>query len=390
MFSRDDLQVLLAETQGPAVSIFLPTHVAGREVRQDPIRMRNLLNTARSALEEGGLDGRDAMAVLQPGYDLVEDGEFWWHQAEGLAVFLANGRTLIHKLPVAVDEAVHVDDRFHVRPLLPVLEADGRFAVLAVSLKNATFYEATRYGMEPVPVDRLPRGMENLFGGGPDVMGEGRERPDDRTVRTPETANAWDAPAYAGDGSQRLTTNDELVQYVKQLAATVDSYLGGTGVPLVLVADERVLGHFRAVNKYDGLVQPDIPLQPDSLDDGELHAKAYAAVRPAFERSRSDALDRLGMLTGDGGGRGVTDPAAIVTAAVNGRVETLFLREGADCWGRYHVDTDHTDIHAESMRGDRELLDFTAGNVLAKDGRVYTVPADRMPGDTAMAATLRW
>lgn len=390
MFSRDDLHVLLAETHGPAVSIFLPTHVAGREIRQDPIRLRNLLNGARTALEEGGMDGRDAAALLQPGFALVDDGEFWRHQDQGLALFLAVGRSLVHKLPIPVEEAAHVDDRFHIRPLLPVLEADGRFAVLAVSLKSATLYHAGRHGMAPVPLETLPRGMENLFGGGPDLMGEGRERPDDGTVQNPKTANAGDAPALADDGSQRQTRNDELVQYVKQLAATLQSHLGGSGVPLVLVADERVLGHFRAVNKYDGLVEPAIPLPPDSLDAGDLHAKAYAIVRPAFERARAEALDRLGMLSGDGGGRGLSDPAAIVAAAVNGRVDTLFLRDGADCWGRYRIDTDDTDIHADRQPGDRELLDYAAAAVLAKDGRVYTLPPESLPGTTPMAATLRW
>jgi hypothetical protein len=46
MFSRSDLDELVAMDARPAVSIYLPTHIAGREIRQDPIRLKNLLSSA--------------------------------------------------------------------------------------------------------------------------------------------------------------------------------------------------------------------------------------------------------------------------------------------------------------------------------------------------------
>ena len=57
MFSRSDLDELVAMDARPAVSIYLPTHIAGREIRQDP----------------------------------------WRHQQQGLAAFLAPGFNRIHK-----------------------------------------------------------------------------------------------------------------------------------------------------------------------------------------------------------------------------------------------------------------------------------------------------
>ena len=41
MISRSDLDELVAMDARPAVSIYLPTHVAGREIRKDPIRLKN-------------------------------------------------------------------------------------------------------------------------------------------------------------------------------------------------------------------------------------------------------------------------------------------------------------------------------------------------------------
>jgi hypothetical protein len=46
MFSRGDLDELVATDAQPAVSLYLPTHMAGPETRQDPIRLKNLLSVA--------------------------------------------------------------------------------------------------------------------------------------------------------------------------------------------------------------------------------------------------------------------------------------------------------------------------------------------------------
>ena len=39
----DDLKALIEREGGPCVSLFMPTHRAGAETQQDPIRFRNLL-----------------------------------------------------------------------------------------------------------------------------------------------------------------------------------------------------------------------------------------------------------------------------------------------------------------------------------------------------------
>jgi hypothetical protein len=48
---RTDLGRLALGWQGSCVSVFLPTHRAGREVEQVPIRLKNLLRQATDALQ---------------------------------------------------------------------------------------------------------------------------------------------------------------------------------------------------------------------------------------------------------------------------------------------------------------------------------------------------
>ena len=50
MFSRAELEELVTMEVQPAISIYPPTHVAGREGRQDPIRLKNLISAAAERL----------------------------------------------------------------------------------------------------------------------------------------------------------------------------------------------------------------------------------------------------------------------------------------------------------------------------------------------------
>ena len=144
MFSRSDLDELVAMDARPAVSIYLPTHVAGREIRQDPIRLKNLLSSAaeRLAAEWRRPEIED---FLGPAELLVGDEEFWRHQQQGLAVFLATGFNRTHKLPIPVPEEALLGDHFHIKPLLPLFEDAGSFWLLTITAKHTRLYHGSRW-----------------------------------------------------------------------------------------------------------------------------------------------------------------------------------------------------------------------------------------------------
>ena len=66
MITTDDLRALMSVELGPAVSLFMPTHVAGREIRQDPIRLRKLIEDAARQLTAAGQRRPEAEALLAP------------------------------------------------------------------------------------------------------------------------------------------------------------------------------------------------------------------------------------------------------------------------------------------------------------------------------------
>lgn len=83
------------------------------------------------------------------------------------------------------------------------------------------------------------------------------------------------------------------------------------------------------------------------------------------------------------------DPAAILPAAHDGRIDTLFLAEGADLWGRYDDAAHAAAIHEERKDADEELLDAAAVETLRRKGDVLVMPRDALPGGSIAAALLR-
>jgi hypothetical protein len=71
ILGRDDLRTLMGKHKGLCVSIFTPTHRAGTETQQDPIRFKNLLREAEERLLASGLGTPEAHELLKPAQRLL-------------------------------------------------------------------------------------------------------------------------------------------------------------------------------------------------------------------------------------------------------------------------------------------------------------------------------
>ncbi|MGL4648698.1 MAG: hypothetical protein ACRC1H_04770, partial [Caldilineaceae bacterium] len=141
--THDELKAL-AQVEAPyAVSIFMPTHRMGPDTQQDPIRFGNLLRTLETQLlaEKRRPNVKEFLA---PAFALLEDGEFWRFQQEGLAVYLTAEDFHAFPLPYTVEERLVVAERYFLLPLLGLFTGNGHYFILAVSQNQARLFEATR------------------------------------------------------------------------------------------------------------------------------------------------------------------------------------------------------------------------------------------------------
>src|SRR6266481_1282079 len=62
--SASELRVLMEHQQGPCISLFLPTHRAGGDTQQDPLRLRHQLRAVENRLLLKDLRSTQVQALL--------------------------------------------------------------------------------------------------------------------------------------------------------------------------------------------------------------------------------------------------------------------------------------------------------------------------------------
>jgi hypothetical protein len=352
---RSDFKDLVTGVTPPCVSIYVPTHQRGRDIEQDPIRLRKLLNDARGDLADIGLRSAETDALLAPATRLVDDTRFWQHQKQGLAILLAPERSEVLRVPVTVPELIVVGDRFHLHPLVHLLDADERVHVLALSQQRAQLFEADRFTITPIDVDGLPQGVDDLF-----------DDPDNQHTTQLRRASAGpsDAAFVHGHGGAKDLSDDRRIQYLRTVDRALQPVLP-EGARLVVAGVHNVVAEFRSVSALD--VVGEISGQSDRVTPTELLEALWQVVTPAIDEERARDLDRLGEQLASG--RAIDDLTGVVGAAQQGRVETLFV-----------VPATELDVTDDV----RALVDDAVVHTVLHGGGVHLVGGDRVPTPTAV------
>ena len=80
----------------------------------------------------------------------------------------------------------------------------------------------------------------------------------------------------------------------------------------------------------------------------------------------------------------------MLPAAYNGRIDTLFLADGAHGWGTYDPASDTLTLHEAAEPRDSDLLNLAASETLLHGGTVYALAPDHVPGAAPCAAIFRY
>lgn len=381
-FDRGHLDELMAERPGPCLSLYLPTHRAGGDASQDPIRLKNLLPRAREALVASGTRSPRAAELLEPAERLLRDDHFWIRQSDGLALFLAPAFARSYRLPAPLPERIVLGPRFHLRPLLPLLSLDTPYYVLAISRKGPRLLRCGRRTATPVALRGAPRDLDDVLR----YDDKARELP----VRTRAAASGfpgrpgWRSSGVHGQGDERESLKEELRRYCDAIAHAVDAALAGSRGPVILAGDASTLAIYRqasggAVDLFDVVIRAN----PVELRDEELRNLAGVIVEERRRAARESAAEALRDVKASG--RSSADLREILSAALDGRILTLFVDQDAERRGRF--DPVRRELFLD---GDDDLSDLAAQWTLARGGVVHAVPRAEMPEDVPLAALFRY
>jgi hypothetical protein len=377
---QDEIRELMRKTDDHCVSLYLPTHRAGRETEQDPIRMDNLLRGAEKKLVARGMRSPEARDLLGPALDLLNDGFFTRHLADGLSIFIAKGLFRYFRLPIHFDETLFVGRQFHLRPLAPMLYCCRSFYILAVSMKSVRLLECTEFGANEIELKDVPQGMRAALGY------DEESRLLFRAV--PQASNPGGGPMLHGRSGGLESEKEQLRHYFQILKDSLHPYLKEEGNPLVFAGVDYLFPMFRLVDVHKNTMNEIIEGNSDELDSQELLKRGLQVVSPYFRREREQAIERYMDLSG--GPLTSESIEEIVASAVAGRIDTLFVDTGAHKWGEYDPVSGQVEVHSGQQNGDEDLLDVAFDHAYLNGGLVYGIGSEEMPGESGGAAVFRY
>ncbi len=354
------------------------------ETQQNKIRLKNLLRTAEQRLEENGVRGQEAAALLAPARDLLDDQTWWEHQQDGLAIFLAQDVFESFRLPIVFHELVAVEKRFHLKPLFPLLDGDGHFYILCLTKREIRLFSCYRFSVQEVDLGEMPSSFE-------EVMGDLTRR--STMFQTGSSKAVTRSPIFPGHG----LTEDDFKAEIRKFFDIVDDNLAHLAVdvdrdtPFVLAGVEYLLPLFKEATNLPHVLDEALIGNPEGLSAQDLHAKAWEIVEPWFLKDRKKASERFGELQGTG--RAASDIREILPAAHDGRIDTIFTARGVRIWGTYDAET--REIHFQEEQnaqenGSEDLIDRAAIQTYLNGGKVFAVEQQEVPQGYAAAAVFRY
>jgi len=382
LLNREDLTTLMGKQDDLCLSIYLPTYRAGIEIRQGRIRLKNLIAEAEKRLINSGLRSSEAKHFLEPLKKMTIDDLFWQHQRDGLAVFLSSDMFYHYSLPVSFDEFLHIGKRFHLKPLLPLLNGNGVFYVLALSQNDVRVLQCTQASVRELELDNIPHSMNEA------LKLDDPEKQLQYHTNTLEGTDRKSAGIFHGHGVGTDDEKDNILSYLRLIDRGLHELLRDEKAPLVLAGVEFLFPIYHEANTYPYLADEGLPGNPEILSAENLQTLVCPLVEHYFHQAEQEALNRYGPLKSTG--KTTWDIREAAPAAHNGQVEYLFLADGVQKWGTYDPQTNGVHIHQEADPNDEDLFDLTAMQTLMNGGKVYVVEPDRIPDGGELAALFRY
>ena len=380
VITMSDLHDLVSIESGRCVSIYMPTHPAGREGQQDVVRLKNLVTAAEKQLIASGMRGVEAREFLKPLLKLPQDGATWGKRKQGLAIFRSEQLFVNYWLATPLDEAVMVDRRFHVKRLLPAISASPQFYVLAVSRNRIRLLKATWHGVENLHPPGLPTNIKEAL----NLQGADRGEQVHSGMRGDL---GKEAGVFHGQGGHRDTLKEELVEYFRIIDESLQPVLFESSWPLILAGVEYELAIFRELSNYPRIADEMLYGGFDYVEDHTLYTQALQLSQKYYDMERCRALEKYIAQADTSLASG--DIEKIVIAAHQGRIDTLFADYRAETFGRYYPERDCIEIVSQ-RDPTLDLVELGIAQTIQHNGTVYAATSSELPTAGPLCAIFRY
>ncbi|WFA09472.1 hypothetical protein [Tissierella sp. Yu-01] len=383
-----DLQELINKDSKLFISIYLPTYSSGVDIRQNHIKFKQLLREAEAELYNMGMTKKDIEGFLEPAKILITETKFWQEQGDGLAFFIHSDGIKHYRLPIGFQETVKIDQKIYIKPLLPLFTGNGQFNILALSKNQVRLFRCTRQNVQEIELQDAPDSMHDM------QVDDDLDSPR-RDLALRSSRNVGKNQLTYNNVTQAQSNEDdyernELTRFFRAIDESLVDMHEGDIVPLILAGVEYLIPIYREKSKYPYIVEDFIRGNPELLNGEELHKLAWEIVEPLFNKDKKLAEDKYKQYQGQRNKLFANSLERIIPAAYSGQIESLFLDNRIQQWGKFDLENNKVEIHEEPKVGDEDLIEYVSLLTLSRGGRVYSVSSDEIPDGSDVAAVLRF
>ncbi len=377
-FSYEDFLKLTSVEKSPMISLFIPTHRAGKEVQQnqDAIQFKSILQDVEKNLENYQLKPNTIKKMLQPAYALLDDSGYWHELSDGIAFFIADEFFEHYEVPVWFEPFFEISHHFYLKPLIPIFNNDGKFYLLPISLKEARLFEASHHAVQEIEISDIVKEAT-------DIIAE-YESKSDVQFRSATDKNVM------FHGENRTEKEEMVLKFFRKIDEELISIIGKNSHPLVLACENKTYQLYQSVTAYRKLQDQYIDENPfPDFNLFLLHEKAWKLMEPYFTEHRDTILEKFSFYLGKN--KAFTQIEEIVKASIEGRIEVLFLQNRQSFYGRYYPDDRRIEPLDKENPASADLLNTAVIKTLLNGGEAYLMEPDKMPVKNTIAnAVLRY
>jgi len=369
IFNTEDFKQLAYTHEPLCLSVYVPAYRAGQEVKEQHAQkiLKNIIKQVRSELLKRELSENDADVYLRPLTTLMEDNEFWTDQSDGLAIFITPNSIKKFKVPIHFAPYYYIADHFYLKPLIPMLNNDDIFYILAFNLDEVKLYESTPYTIAEMDTSDVPQKLEDVVGN------ETEQRHLQQRTGHDNSGNA----IFHGHGGGKDDKQTEVKQFLREVDKKISGLLNGSSYPLILACDEQQYAIYKDISGYNNLSKNHIPLNPKEIDPLDLHHEATIYLQEEFGQTKTQKINSFRQYSATD--KTLTEIEDIVPAAVNGQIDTLFIQPGKETFGLFDKENNTIIIDREKQTQNASLYNLAAVNTVLNNGKVYLLPQDKMP-----------
>jgi hypothetical protein len=192
---------------------------------------------------------------------------------------------------------------------------------------------------------------------------------------------------FHGAGGSEPDVKDEYLRYFQQVDAAVAPFLKRGDQPLVLACVDYLAPIYREANTYPRLVDGNVGGNPDRERDEDVREDTWQVLQPQIQRVLESDLERYANLAGTG--KTSDDPAIIALAALEGRVDTIFINPSVSVWGTVDAVAHSVEAREERQRDDEDLVDYAVTRALGTSSTIHGASGEILQA-SGVAAIFRY